>query len=330
MKRREFLQRTSLLVGATAAPAFLHAASPTTTPAAAPTLPPSVGTVVSEFVPVRGHVGYFRAGGSTVAWLNSPQAIVVVDSYFPPAAAELIQRLTGGKRRVDVLINSHHHPDHVGGNSAFRPVTEKIVAHEAVPAVQLAQARDRNTVNYQVYADTLFQKKWRFDAGDEIVKVRYVGYPSHTTSDSIVHFEKANVVHLADLVFNRYYPMTDRPGGVVIRDWIKALDEVLKYYPSDALYIYGHARNGHPYSGGQEPVVRQRDYLSALLDYTEKSIKAGKSRDELIGEQEVPGFPDWKAPQPNFISRNFAAAWDELTHAPRPAYVPFVSQLYKT
>lgn len=325
MQRREFLLKSSLIAAAGIVPALPLAAQ-----SHAPAAPAGTPSSTAEFVPLRRNVGYYRDGGSTIAWLASPQALVAVDSYFPKGASDLIDRLPGRNgRSIDVLINSHHHPDHVGGNSSFRPITKQIVAQRLVPEVQLAQAKERNTVNYQIYADTLFDNDWRFDAGDEVVSVKYVGYPSHTTSDSVVHFEKANVVQLADLVFNRYYPMIDRPGGCDIKAWIKALEWVVATYPKDAIYIFGHARKGYPLTGTQAEVLAIRDYLSGLLEFTGKAIKEGKSRDEHIGLQEIPGFPEWVAPQPNFIARNLGGSWDELTGVPRPEYKPFVNTLYK-
>jgi len=38
-------------------------------------------------------------------------------------------------------------------------------------------------------------------------------------------FERANVVHMGDLVFNRLYPYVDRPGGASVRGWVARLEE---------------------------------------------------------------------------------------------------------
>ena len=64
--------------------------------------------------------------------------------------------------------------------------------------------------------------------------------------DAVVIFEKANVVHMGDLVFNRIYPFVDRPGGASIRGWIKSLEDSASAYPADAIYVFGH---GNPKFG---------------------------------------------------------------------------------
>ena len=45
---------------------------------------------------------------------------------------------------------------------------------------------------------------------------------------------------MGDLMFNRIYPVIDRPGGASIRHWVVVLEEVAKTYPADAIYVFGH------------------------------------------------------------------------------------------
>ena len=37
--------------------------------------------------------------------------------------------------------------------------------------------------------------------------------PAHTDGDAVVHFRKANVVHMGDLFFNGLYPFVDVSSG---------------------------------------------------------------------------------------------------------------------
>ena len=70
-----------------------------------------------------------------------------------------------------------------------------------------------------------------------------------TGGDSTVTFRRANVVHLGDLVFNRRMPVTDRPGGCRIAGWIPVLETIVKAHPADAIYIFGHGKQGLPPTG---------------------------------------------------------------------------------
>ena len=128
-----------------------------------------------------------------------------------------------------------------------------------------------------------------------------------------VVFEKANVVHMGDLVFNRLYPVIDRPAGASIRHWIVVLEEVAKNYPADAIYVFGHGNPKFGVTGKRDDLLVLRDYFTAVLDYTQKKIAAGEPKEAIIGLENFPGFDDFHAPLPNRLASNLTVAYDELT-----------------
>jgi cyclase len=121
------------------------------------------------------------------------------------------------------------------------------------------------------------------------------------------------VVHLGDLTFNRIYPVIDRPGGGNIRHWVTVLDESIKTYPADAIYIFGHGNPKFGVIGGHTDIAGFRDYLSGLLAYVEKQIAAGKTKDQIVALENLPGFPEFHSPLPNRLGSNLGVAYDELT-----------------
>ncbi|HLP02493.1 MAG TPA: MBL fold metallo-hydrolase [Opitutaceae bacterium] len=263
-------------------------------------------------MPLRGNVGYATGRGGTIGWLCDQHALVAVDAQFPETAQQFIDGLPGrGGREFDQLINTHYHGDHTAGNSAFRPVTRSIIAHANVPALQRGRSKTPDT---ETVADTTFTDQWRRDFGGETVAARHFG-PAHTRGDIVVHFERANVVHLGDLVFNRLYPVIDRPGGASIAGWIETLETLAKTYPTDALYVFGHGTAQFGVTGTAADLGVMRDFLTALLEHTQREIRAGKARDEIVRLTEFPGFPDHR-PAPGSTSRlpaDLGVAYDELT-----------------
>jgi glyoxylase-like metal-dependent hydrolase (beta-lactamase superfamily II) len=63
---------------------------------------------------------------------------------------------------------------------------------------------------------------WQKKTAETIV-ARYYG-PGHTSGDIVISFETSNVVHMGDLMFNRFHPYIDRPAGASIGNWIKTLE----------------------------------------------------------------------------------------------------------
>jgi len=254
---------------------------------------PPPPTVTPEFTALRGHVGIFTARGGTMGWLITPDGVVVVDSQFPETAQMFLDGLAERtSRKIDVLINTHHHGDHTAGNQTLRPAVERIVAHANVPGLQRTQAADRNSEAAQAYPDTTFEDSWSLDVGGERVLVRHYG-PGHTGGDSAIFFERANIVHMGDLMFHQRHPRVDRPGGASIRNWIVLLEHVVAEFSNDTTYIFGHAKPGMPLTGTGADLLAFRDYFTALLEYVQSGITAGKSADEIIQVEQLPGFPDY-------------------------------------
>ena len=298
MNRRDFLLRSSLLTLAGMLPRGLRGAE--------------ASRPLGEFRELRRGVGLFTGRGGTIGWLVNAEAAAVVDTQFPDTAASCLAGLPGlGGRRLDVVINTHHHPDHTRGNGVFKAAAKTIVAHENAPKLQLARAEQDGTVAEQVFADTTFAEAWRHDLGDETVTAQYFG-PAHTKGDIAVHFERANVVHVGDLTFNRIYPVIDRPGGASIQNWVTVLEQIADTYPADALYVFGHGNTKFGVTGTRADLGVFRDYLSALLEHVQRAIAAGRSKDELVKLENFPGFEEFHAPLPNRLGANLSVAYDEL------------------
>ena len=270
-----------------------------------------------EFRLLRRNIGLFTARGGTIGWLAAPDAMAVVDTQFADTAALCLAGLPGrAERTIDVVINTHHHFDHTSGNGVFKPVAKAIVAQANVPALQRAAAERAKppTTDQQVYAGLTFAETWRQELGDEVANARYFG-AAHTNGDAVVHFEKANVVHMGDLVFNRIYPVIDRVGGGSIRHWIVVLEKIAHEYPADAIYIFGHGNPKFGVTGQRSDLLVLRDYLVSLLEYVQAQISAGKSKEEVSTMENFPGFPDFHQPLPNRLGSNLGTAYDELTQA---------------
>jgi glyoxylase-like metal-dependent hydrolase (beta-lactamase superfamily II) len=321
LNRRDFLLRSARLAAAgwLAGGRLLAQTAASTTPATVAGQLANPPPVVPEFRPLRRNVGFFTARGGTIGWLAAPDALAVVDTQFADTAALCLAGLPGrANRTIDVVLNTHHHADHTSGNGVFKPVAKTIVAQANVPALQRAAAERAKppTIDQQVYADTTFAESWRQELGDEGVSARYFG-AAHTNGDAVILFEKANVVHLGDLVFNRMYPVIDRGSGGSFRHWLVVLEKIAREYPADAIYIFGHGNSKFGVTGPRSDLFVIRDYITSLLEHVQAQIAAGKTKAEISTMENFPGFPDFHQKLPNRLGSNLGAAYDELTEAKR-------------
>jgi glyoxylase-like metal-dependent hydrolase (beta-lactamase superfamily II) len=312
LNRRQFVASSSLALAASALDVRALLATPAGNPQAPQGPPPTV------FVELRGSVGYFMGQGGTIGWHIDKTSVVVIDSQFPSTAAVCLRGLNdrSGARPVDLLINTHHHLDHTAGNGVFKPVTRVILAHEHVPRLQLEAAAlaAKNAkpgdpvLPEPVVANVTYATAWRQSVGDEAVSLTYSG-PAHTSGDSVTTFEKANVVHMGDLVFNRLHPYIDRRAGASIAHWITVLETTVAAHARETIYLFGHAGPRFEVTGTGIDLLYMRDYLTALLGFVRSQMKAGKTREAVARITDpLQGFPDHGP----LIERVLTAAYDEL------------------
>lgn len=296
LHRRQFLQTSTFAIGSTLIPAaWLQ----------------QLLAPAGEMKLLRNNVGIFTERGGTIAWMVDKEGLVVVDTQFPDTATHLVEEIRKqSERRVDLLVNTHHHGDHSGGNIVFKEIVNKVVAHKNSKANQERVAIGAKTEDKQLYPDTTYDTKWSQKVGSETISLHYYG-PGHTNGDSFVHFENANVVHCGDLMFNRRFPNIDKGAGASIANWIVALDKAKKNFDKDTLYIFGHAADGLAVTGTEKEFAVMQNYLSKLLKFVKKEVKAGKTKEQLIASkpQLIPGAEEFKG---TGIERSLNAAYDEV------------------
>jgi glyoxylase-like metal-dependent hydrolase (beta-lactamase superfamily II) len=266
------------------------------------------------FTPLRRNVGIFTERGGTVGWLINSDGVVVIDSQFADTAPMIVSGIQERTRLpIDVLINTHQHPDHTGGNGVMRDVVGRIVAHERAAANLRSAAAQRGggaAPDPRPLPDTTFATTWSVAVGDETVRLRHFG-PAHTGGDAAIFFERANVVHLGDLLNNRGWPNIDAPAGGSVHGWVEVLEAIMPEYPADALYIFGHNESGYPPTGTRTDLAFQRDYFLAVIEVAATALREGRPREEAIARQTLPGFEHFGGQVPR-LALAIGIAYDEL------------------
>jgi glyoxylase-like metal-dependent hydrolase (beta-lactamase superfamily II) len=281
--------------------------------------PRAAGAQPAAFRELRRGVGLFAGPGGTIGWLATRGGALVVDSQFPATAAACLDAL---RRRtpaaVQALVNTHHHADHTAGNVTLRPATARIVQHERCAAAHKALVATQGAEALRGLADVTFTDVWSATIGDERVSAVHLG-AAHTGGDALVFFERANVVHAGDLVFNRIPPFIDRASGGSIVNWVTVLDALAKRHP-DAQFIFGHGRQDM-LTGTVKDVIHFRDYLTAALEHVRQGLAAGRTQEAIVSLPALPGFADhadlvknYASPIPLFtLNHVLTVAYQELT-----------------
>ena len=253
-------------------------------------------------------IGIFSEKGGTILFYLSKDGYVVIDAQFPETAVHLVDELKKKSDTFRLLINTHHHFDHTSGNIVFKDLVPHVLAHENSKTNQQKKAEEDRNTDKQLFPNQTYTDTWCEKFGKEEICLHYFG-PAHTSGDSIVHFKKANIVHLGDLVFNRKHPFIDKSAGGDIANWIKLLDHCTSTFSRKTTYVCGHSITGYDVVVKAEDLTAFRDYLRNLLLYTSAQISAGKTKDQILKATEIPGSPQWTGD----IVRPLSAAYNELT-----------------
>jgi len=255
-------------------------------------------------------IGVFTERGGTILFMVNNKDIVVVDSQFPESANHLIADLKKKSAApFRLLINTHHHGDHSSGNIAFKGLVQHVVAHENSKMNQQNVSVKQKTEDKQLLPDQTYTNTWCEKIGKEAVCLEYFG-AGHTNGDSFVHFQRSNIIHVGDLVFNRRHPVIDKTAGADIANWIKVLETATSKYSKKTKYVCGHAAAGYDIVISKTDILAFRDYLGNLLKLAETEFKKGVTKEEFMKILSIPGSPEWKG---EGINRSLDAAWQEVS-----------------
>ena len=282
------------------------------------------------------HVLY--GGGGNVGFLVGPDAVLVVDSQVRPLGPGVVKQIQGvTDKPIKYLLNTHHHGDHTGGNDVFKQFAV-IIAHDNVrkrmreapqtilrewPA-ELEEAKKKGDAESVAYIEDAiawakkikieeiaapvitFESEVRIHIGDETIAIWHTP-PAHTDGDSVVYFEKANVLHMGDLFFYKVIPFIDVKAGGSARGYIDAIDKVIARVPPDVKIIPGHGE-----VTDLAGLKTFRQYVADILDAARKAKVAGKSKEEFLKTVDLPAYKSWDGYGERF-RESAAAAWDEAS-----------------
>jgi glyoxylase-like metal-dependent hydrolase (beta-lactamase superfamily II) len=250
-------------------------------------------TPTLQVQPAGGTVNVLSGAGGNIAILEGPDGILLVDSGVPDAAEAVETRARGSNAsKITVLINTHYHYDHTGGNERLGRAGARIIAHENVlKRLSTTQhiaflKRDFPPVPPEARPRTTFGDTGSLAHAGEKVLYRHIP-PAHTDGDSTVHFANANVFHTGDLFFNGMYPFIDYSAGGSIEGMIGAADLMLKAVDAKTAIIPGHGP-----LATRDDLRAFRDMLAAVHERMTKLIREGKTLEQTLAAEPTKAYDD--------------------------------------
>ncbi|MBA3507190.1 MAG: quinoprotein relay system zinc metallohydrolase 2 [Betaproteobacteria bacterium] len=249
---------------------------------------------------------------ANLGFVVGTRCVAVIDTGGTYAVGRALRQAIRRVTAVPVcyVINTHGHPDHVFGNSAFAEDRPEFIGH-----ARLADALQRRGPNYLnalrrdlgdaadrsgfVLPTRSIASTDELDLGGRTLSLR-AWKTAHTDTDLTVFDPLSQTLWLGDLLFVGHVPVVD--GN--LRGFLAAIDELKTLRAS--LAIPGHGRA----LAWPDAIAPQERYLRRLLGDVRAAIKAKRTLADtlaLVGSAREHWFL-----YDQFHRRNVTAAYAEL------------------
>jgi glyoxylase-like metal-dependent hydrolase (beta-lactamase superfamily II) len=226
---------------------------------------------------VAGNVQYLEGAGGNVGLLVGDDGVLMIDDQFAPLSEKLQAAIRAlSNKPIRMLVNTHIHGDHTGGNENFGKLGIDIVAHDNV-RVRLARGVNGGAPSPAVALPVVtFGDSMTLHLNGETVTVGKLP-PAHTDGDSYIRFANADVIHAGDVFRTVGYPGVDFNNGGSVRGTIEALQALVDMSGPNTKILPGHG-----VVSTREDVAAFRDLAIELQKRFTDLIRQGMTLEQVV------------------------------------------------
>jgi cyclase len=233
------------------------------------------GQTVEKIRQLKPDLYLITGGGANTLVRVTTAGLIVVDTKNPGdvnyiRVMEEIRSVSN--LPVKFVVNTHHHPDHVGNNQKFIDAGAQVIG---LDALKTRMSSDPRTKDIPGLPTSTFAKDYDLKFGGALVQAHFYGR-GHTGDDTIVYFPDVKVVMVSDQITDNT-PIVDFANGGSAVEWTQVLDGVLSLDFETAI-----PGRGEPKSKADVQAYRAK--FATLISRASDAIKAGATKETLASQ----------------------------------------------
>jgi len=238
-----------------------------------------------EIIPhqLTDNIYYLEGQGGNIGVSIGEDGVFMIDDQFAPLSEKILDTLEElSEQPLRFVINTHQHPDHIGGNQNMGREGAVIVAHENVRTA-LAAGFSSSDLNQALTADqriglpiVTFTDSVDFHLNGDDIHVFYNG-SGHTNGDSFVFFRQSNIIHTGDVFRTVAYPRVDVGAGGTFHGIVASYEKLLEISDANTRFLPGHG-----VVSTQTELVSQLQMFKTIARRVQNAIDDGMSLEQVL------------------------------------------------
>jgi len=232
--------------------------------------------------------------GNTTAFVTAA-GVVLVDTKLPGFGQGILDQVRSVTTKpVTMIINTHTHNDHTGGNPEL-PRNVEHVAQENTKA-NMAKMSLFAGANATLLPSRTFKDRLTLLDGADRIELFYFGR-GHTNGDAVIVFPGSRVAVVGDLFARKWAPLVDAQNGGSVVEYPNTLAKAVTGLKDVDTVITGHSTTPIGREGTFsrfDPAVKWSE-LQEYADFTREFVAAaraakaaGKTVEEAVNGLNLP------------------------------------------
>ncbi len=233
--------------------------------------------------------------GANAGLIHTSDGVVVVDTTrSAKSMRELLSVARVSASDACLVISTHFHNDHIGGNELFDcPILAQRLCYAEMARRRSARAR-------RIAPTQAFDERHDLEIGG--VRLEVIHFGGHTPGSAVVWLPEARVLFAGDLIFEGRYPYLNSAN---VPDLIAALKRLPEFHAQTVV-------PGHGILCGDWEIAALLEYVEAAWARSAHHVAQGHRLKDVLSDED---FPRYVEGQVDRLEGNIKLMYKQLVKA---------------